>query len=96
MRKNNESTIKEAIDRLIEAYKLEGGLDEISIVEEWKKQMGPAISNRTEEIYMDGDTLHIKLNSSTLRQELSYGKERIMHMINQTLGRQVIKQIVLK
>jgi hypothetical protein len=36
----------------------------------------------------------VKLNSSVLREELSYGKEKIRAMMNEALGKEEIKKIM--
>jgi hypothetical protein len=35
----------------------------------------------------------VKLNSSVLREELSYGKDKIIEMINKALGKDLIHDI---
>jgi hypothetical protein len=36
------------------------------------------------------------LSSSVLREELSYGKEKIIAMLNEAIGKNVIKKLVLR
>ena len=38
---------------------------------------------------------HAKLKSSVLREELSYGKEKIVAMINEELGEELVKKLIL-
>ena len=40
-------------------------------------------------------TLIIRLTSSVLREELSYGKEKIIKMINEEIGDKVISKLML-
>ena len=46
-----------------------------------------------EKITLQQDTLIVKLTSSVLRQELSYGKEKIIEMINESLGKDKVSDI---
>jgi hypothetical protein len=38
----------------------------------------------------------VSLSSSTLREELSYGKEKIINLLNDALEKDAIKKIVLR
>ena len=49
-----------------------------------------------EEVFIKNKKLHIRLNSSTLRQELSYKKSEIVKDLNAAVGKDVINDIVLK
>jgi hypothetical protein len=37
----------------------------------------------------------VKLNSSVLREELSYGKEKIIKIINEKMGSELITKLIL-
>jgi hypothetical protein len=38
----------------------------------------------------------VSLTSSVLREELNYGKDKIIAMINEELGKEVVKKVVLR
>ncbi|MDG1052323.1 MAG: DciA family protein, partial [Flavobacteriaceae bacterium] len=40
--------------------------------------------------------LYVSLSSSVLRQELSYGKQKIVDLINEEIGKNLINKIVLR
>jgi hypothetical protein len=40
--------------------------------------------------------LYVALSSSVLREELAYGKDKIIAMINEELGKEVIKKVILR
>jgi hypothetical protein len=44
----------------------------------WKTTMGASVSQYTQEVNFRGSTLFVNLNSAPLREELSYGKEKIL------------------
>ena len=58
--------------------------------------MGNGVNNYTTNILLKKDTLYIKLSSSVLREELSYGKTKIITMLNEALGKPLIKKLVLQ
>jgi hypothetical protein len=43
-----------------------------------------------------GKTLYVHLTSAPLREELSYGKEKILKYLNDVLGSDEIQKIVLR
>ncbi|HBY67804.1 MAG TPA: DUF721 domain-containing protein, partial [Flavobacteriaceae bacterium] len=62
----------------------------------WHAVMGSAISNYTTAIKLDREVLYVQLSSSVLREELSYGKEKILKLVNEELGKDLIKKIILR
>lgn len=95
-RLSNESSISDILKEIIEANKLDKGLNQISVADAWKNLMGNGVNNYTRNVLLKGSTLYVELTSSVLRQELSYGKDKIIKMINEELGREVVKDVVLK
>ncbi len=96
MSDNNQYTLKQAINRMIETYQLRGKLTENKLIESWEQHMGKMVAKHTQKLKLDGNTLYITLDSSVLRQELSYGKEKIQKHLNEEIGRPVIQEIVLR
>ena len=95
-RKGDNSTMGDALKGFIDANRLQKGLDKIAIEEVWHSVMGKAISKYTTAIKLDRDTLYIQLSSSVLREELSYGKTKIITMINEEMGKQIITNLILR
>ena len=88
------------IDRLIKSYikenNLENGLENIEVNNLWYETMKNGIANYTTDLTLKNGTLYIKLKSSALREELSYGKEKIIKHLNEKLKKDLIKKIVLR
>ena len=95
-RDSNEQTLKQAIDRLLEVYKLDRGMDEASVVSSWEELMGAPIARRTQKIFFRNGKLVIHLDSSTLRHELSLGKEMLKTRLNERAGKEVVKEIEIR
>lgn len=93
-RDKNITPLKEAIEKLLKVYKMEDKMDEISLQKEWNDMMGPAIANRTTKIYLKNKVLHIQLESSVLRHELSFAKEKLCAALNKKAGKHIINQIL--
>ncbi len=96
MKKSNEQSLGQVIEELLVAYKLKSKLNEFRLIDSWEKIMGSAIAKRTEELYIQKKVLYIRLNSAVLREELFSARDKIMHMLNEEAGNQVIEEIFFK
>ncbi|HIB36900.1 DUF721 domain-containing protein [Mesonia sp.] len=97
MARNDEhQSISDVLKNFVDKNKLQKGLDRVNVKEVWQAQMGPAINKYTTSIKLNNDTLYIELSSSVLREELSYGKEKIIKMMNEELGKDLVKKLVLR
>ena len=85
--------IKAILGEFILKNALSDGIDTARIQENWSSIMGENISAYTKEVSLQQNVLIVKLSSSVLRQELSYGKEKIVEMINKSLGGNKIQDI---
>lgn len=95
-RRANDSPIGDVLKEIISANKLQPGIDAVSVADAWKNLMGNGVNNYTRHISLKGSTLYVELTSAVLREELSYGKDKIIKMINAELGREVVKEVVLR
>jgi len=96
-RRDNENTsMKDALSAFIQKNKLEKGMDKVDAREAWAKLMGNGVNNYTTEVELRYDTLYVSLSSSVLREELSLGKSKIITMINEEIGKELVKKLVLR
>lgn len=95
-RENEHLPISQLLKTFVKDNKLEAGLDQVEVREAWTQLMGNGVVNYTESVNLQGHKLHVKLTSSVLREELSYGKEKIIAMLNEHLGKKLINEIYLK
>ena len=98
MKRNFESkSLKKVIGNIIDnSKKLDSGLNNVKVQKLWREVMGNNVNSYTNEIFLKNNTLYVNLNSSVLRQELSYGKQKIIDLLNKELGKIIIKKIVLR
>lgn len=87
--------MSDVLKDFIKTNKLEKGLTQVDVKDAWENTMGSGVNNYTNKVYFEGETLHVSLNSSVLREELSYGKQKIIDMLNEYIGKPVIKKIML-
>lgn len=95
-RNNEHISIADALKEFVETNKLEYGLDVVNVQDTWREMMGNGVNNYTTDIQLKNNTLYVQLSSSVLREELSYGKEKIISMLNESLGKDVITKLVLR
>ena len=95
-KRNNENlSISDALKEFVETNKLEKGLNKVNVADAWARLMGNGVNNYTIGVNLERETLYVQLSSSVLREELSYGKEKIITMLNDELGKVIIKKLVL-
>lgn len=95
-RLSNQSSIGDILKEIIQINHLDKGLNQISVADAWKNLMGNGVNTYTKDVILKGSTLYVQLTSAVLREELSYGKEKIVKMINEELGREIVKDVVLR
>lgn len=95
-RHNDNLPISDILKEFVEANKLQSGLDKVDVRDAWAKLMGTGVNNYTTDISLDRDVLYVALSSSVLREELSYGKQKIIDMLNESLRKDVIKTLILR
>ena len=93
---NDEKQLKQLIDKMLRSYGLGDKLDEMSLVKSWEELVGKMIANHTKDIYFNKGVLYVQLDSSTLRQELSYVKSDLIQKLNDKAGKVMVKDIHLK
>lgn len=95
-RQGEEHSLGDVLKEFITSSRLEKGLDKVNVADAWHQLMGPAISKYTHKVILEGSTLRVRLNSSVLREELSYGKEKIIKNLNEHLGKDLIQKLILQ
>ena len=94
-RQNEFHSIEDLMKDVIKENKLTKGMHQLSVTEAWAKLMGQGVVSYTNKIELQRTTLIVGLKSSVLREELSYGKEKIIKMMNEELGETLISKLIL-
>ncbi len=87
-------SVRSIIQKISYNKLLRGGLSKVFLNKVWSNVVGKNVSQYTENIYIKDNTLFLKINSSVLKQELSYGKDKIIENFNKEVGSNEIKKIV--
>ena len=88
--------IDSLIKKITKKPKISEGLRKIDIQEVVKNVLGKNLLNYIKDIHVTDEKLIIKLDSSSLRSELSYSKEKLLKNINDNFQESEIKEIILK
>ena len=95
-RKFEPQTIGKVLDEIVQSKALKSGITNARINELWFELMGSHMTSYTEKITLRGNTLFVSLNNAALREELRYGKDKILEMMNKQLGSEILEKIVLR
>lgn len=91
-----EFTLGEALKQFLNKSRLKGGVQAMQIEEAWEKIMGKTIARYTDKIEIVNQTLFIISSVGPLKNELVYQKKKIIERVNETLGENVIRDIVIR
>ncbi|RKR85513.1 uncharacterized protein DUF721 [Mucilaginibacter gracilis] len=95
MRKANDKTMKEAIEQMLNVYKIKRKFDETSIKMAWPELMGKMVASRTKEIYIYEKRLFLRIESSVVKNEIMQMRSQIIEKVNEKAGSVLIETIVL-
>ena len=86
-RTHEDESLSEVLQHIIKGYRLDRKIDALDIIASWKKVMGPGVANYTIDVVYKKEVLYVKL---------SYGKSKIIKLINEDIGKESIKEIVFR
>lgn len=93
---NHSFTLEEAINLIISDKRINKGLTESVIRQEWANIMGKVIASHTTGLYIKGGELHVYFNSSIIKNEFTYNKDNAIRLVNEALGYQAINDLVVR
>jgi hypothetical protein len=103
MKKPKHSTRQaeeQSLGSLLSIFKQQKGLQKGFLLEDlksaWAEEMGPGVANYTTAIKFERGILYVSLSSSTLREELSYGVEKIKGLMNERFEEDPVKKVILR
>ena len=91
MKHNKTQSLREAIGTYLKKEKLDGKLNEYKLIGIWQELMGPIIASRTDRMFIKKKTLYVNMNSAPLKHELNMSKAKVLKLINEKMGIDVIE-----
>jgi hypothetical protein len=95
-KKEQHKPLKAVIDKFLQVYEMDASMLAVEIEQTYNELMGKMIVSKTESLWFKNGELHLRLTSSVLRQELSMNKSKISQLINEKIGREVIKEVFIR
>ena len=93
---SNSQTLGDVIREFINRYRLEDKLTESWMANKLEKMFGPSISRHISGVRIQHDIVIITIGHAALKHELSYSKSKLLEKINEELGREHFRKIVIR
>jgi len=94
MRKPNDKTMKEAIEQMLNVYKIKRRFDETAVISAWPDIVGKPVANRTSELFINNKRLFLRIESSVVKNELLMMRSQIIEKINTEAGGTLVEEII--
>ena len=88
-------SLGEALKKFLEKSRIKNSIQSMQIEDHWLKLMGETIAKYTDRIEIKNGTLFIYTEVAPLKNELVFQKELIVKRINESLGNDVVKDVVI-
>lgn len=95
MKRQEARTFGDIFNEAIRHTGLESAYDEQRASYLWPEIVGPAVNRMTTRRYVEGGVLHVYISSASLKSELSFLTAKLLQRINESIGKEVIKSIVI-
>lgn len=92
----SEISLQKALQQFLQKSRLKEGIRSLQIEEIWEDVMGKTIARYTDKIQVVQHTLFIHTSVAPLRNELVFQKNAIRDRVNEALGEQVIREVVVQ
>ena len=89
------TTLGNAIEKMLNSFKIKRKFDEASLIASWEGLMGKTIANHTKRIFIRDKVLFVEIDSAPLKHEMSMSKSRIIAIFDKEFGSGVIEELVL-
>lgn len=96
MERQDAQPIGEILNQFLKINQLENQVFGDKIAEIWQETLGEEITIATQRIFLQNGTLFVELKSAALKQEMMMKRSFISAALNQKLGDEIIKQVIIR
>ncbi|NOZ46486.1 MAG: DUF721 domain-containing protein [Chlorobi bacterium] len=96
MQKKEVQPLKKVVNEYLKALKIDGKIKKARLVNSYDKIVGKTIAKATNKVYFRDFTFVIEMNSSVMRNELYMLKEKLIQILNEAAGENLIEEIEFK
>jgi predicted nucleic acid-binding Zn ribbon protein len=94
MRKANDKSLKEAIEQMLQVYKIKKRYDETAVIANWPQLVGKSVANRTKELFIRDKKLFLRIESSVIKNELMLMRTQIIDKINDEAKGILVEELI--
>lgn len=92
---NDVTTLKSALNQFLSQHRHRSKLIQTNIKSNWVNIAGQTIASRTDKLWLKEGKLHLVINSSVLKNELQFHKEKLVSKVNEAMEAKVINDVIL-
>ena len=96
MKRRNEQSIGEILREYLKMTQVENVVYEERIAAAWHDLLGEAVASQTERIRLADGRLYVSLRSAALRSELMMQRTALRRAVNERLGTDVVREVVVR
>jgi hypothetical protein len=96
MYQHHQHTLKDALKDVIDELNWKEKLHQSKIQQVWKEKMGATINQYSKDLKFFKGKFFITIESASLKQELSYEREKIKEMLNREIGEVVVEDVIIR
>ncbi len=93
MERSKTESITNLLNEFLREQGLETPLNQHRLIEMWPEVMGKAINQQTSNLFIKGQTLHVKIKSAALKNDLIMNRAALVKRLNEAVGAYVITDI---
>lgn len=89
-------SIGDAIKQFLKSSRINGDIQALQIEDVWETIMGKTVAKYTDKLKIINKTLYITTMVAPLKHELLYQKDLIKQRVNEALGENTIRDVVVQ
>lgn len=94
-KKGEMKTVGEALQDLLQTYRLKDRFDEKSVLASWERLVGKPIAKRTKKVWLRNSVLFVEFDSPTIKSDFSFHKTKVIEVFQKEFGKEAVKEIVI-
>ncbi len=96
MKKQNERLLRDLLGQYARNPKVKPQLFRKKIEQFWPEMMGSWVASETRSIKVEHQKLILSIHSDALRHELHFSQQQILERVNDYLGEEYIKEVIVR
>ena len=94
--RHGTTSIGDALRDFMNKSRMKPRLMEVRIQDNWEQLMGKTIARYTQSIQLIDNKLIVTTTVAPLKQELTYSKDKIIKLVNEMLGENIVKEVMIR